>query len=61
MFSREDICLRKEFPKDYLNLALVATEIYLHMERESHVPDETGDVLQKRKSADLTKHRTLQD
>lgn len=38
-FSREDICLGKEFPKDYLDLALAAAEIYLCMEAESPVPD----------------------
>lgn len=38
-FSREGICLGKEFPKDYLDLALVAAEIYLGMEAESSVPD----------------------
>lgn len=39
LFSREGICLGKEFPKDYLDLALVAAEIYLSMEAESPVPD----------------------
>lgn len=38
-FSREGICLGMEFPKDYLDLALVAAEIYLSMEAESPVPD----------------------
>lgn len=38
-FSREGICLGKEFPKDYLDLALAADEIYLSMEAELPVPD----------------------
>lgn len=55
-FSREGICLGKEFPKDYLDLALAADEIYLSMEAElAACPRRTGDVLQKRKSAELTK------